>query len=246
MTGNRVPADVDAVAHLFVNSLADTCTVDGDDGHHLQRVRRLVPGERVTAADGTGAWRTYTIANVAPGSFMLEAVDVSQDQAPPAVAIALAVALTKGGIDDVAASVTELGVARITPVHAARTIVRWDADKTAQHLARLERVAREAAMQSRRTRIPVIEGVATVADIAASADLVVADRSGVRASALLPPEAGEWTVLVGPEGGFAPEEREMLSDRPRLALADTVLRAVTAPIAAVAVLEERIAQMRPT
>jgi 16S rRNA (uracil1498-N3)-methyltransferase len=53
-------------------------------------------------------------------------------------------------------------------------------------------------------------------------------------------------VLVGPEGGFAPEEREMLSDRPRLALADTVLRAVTAPIAAVAVLEERIAQMRPT
>jgi 16S rRNA (uracil1498-N3)-methyltransferase len=110
----------------------------------------------------------------------------------------------------------------------------------------LERVVREAAMQSRRTRIPVVEGVATVGAIAARADLVVADRSGARASELPSPAGREWTVLVGPEGGFAPEERALLAEHPHLALANTVLRAVTAPIAAVSVLSERIAQMRPT
>jgi 16S rRNA (uracil1498-N3)-methyltransferase len=246
VTEPRVPADVDAVAHLFADSLADTLTVDGDDGHHLQRVRRLVAGERVTAADGTGAWRTYSIANVAPGSVTLEAADAKEHTPAPAVGIELAVALTKGGIDDVAASVTELGVARITPVHAARTVVRWDAAKTAQHIARLERVVREAAMQSRRTRIPIVEAVTTVPGISARPNLVVADRSGVRASELQPPREGEWTVLVGPEGGFASQEHALLRAHPHLALANTVLRAVTAPIAAIAVLTERIAQMRPT
>jgi 16S rRNA (uracil1498-N3)-methyltransferase len=246
VTANRVPADVDAVAHLFVNALDDVVTVDGDDGHHLQRVRRLVPGERVTAADGTGAWRAYTVTNVARGSFSLEAAAGPQVATPPAVEIALAVALTKGGIDDVAASVTELGVARITPVHAARTVVRWDAAKTAQHIARLARVVREAAMQSRQARVPLVDDVATVADIATRPDLVVANRSGMRAFDLQPPERGEWTMLVGPEGGFSPEEQSLLLDHPHVALANTVLRAVTAPVAGVAVLAERIAQMRPT
>ncbi len=50
----RGPADVDAVAHVFVESLDDRCVVGGDDGHHLQRVRRLGAGEVVTAADGSG------------------------------------------------------------------------------------------------------------------------------------------------------------------------------------------------
>jgi 16S rRNA (uracil1498-N3)-methyltransferase len=246
VTRNRVPADVEAVAHVFVSTLDDRCQIDGDDGHHLQRVRRLAPGEHVTAADGTGAWRAYEVASVASGSFALHAIDAVRHASAPSVSVALAVALTKGGIDDVAAAVTELGAARITPVHSARTVVRWDAGKAAQHIARLERVVREAAMQSRQVRIPTIEGIATVAEVATRRDLVVADRAGARAAELEPPDRGEWTLLVGPEGGFAPEEHSLLAGHPHLALANGVLRAATAPIAGVAVLVERIAQMRPT
>ena len=48
----RDPADANAVAHVFVEALDDRCEMTGPDGHHLQRVRRLAPGEMVTAADG--------------------------------------------------------------------------------------------------------------------------------------------------------------------------------------------------
>ena len=65
----------------------------------------------------------------------------------------------------------------------------------------------------------------------------VADRDGTAAAALPRPEPGsEWTVLVGPEGGLAPEELATLADSARLSLGPHVLRAVTAPVAAVAVL----------
>ena len=242
----RGPADVDAVAHVFVGALDVRCDIDGDDGHHLQRVRRLVPGEQVTAADGTGAWRAYRISAVARGSFTLEATEEVRQSAAPVVDIALAVALTKGGVDDVVAAVTELGAARITLVHAARTVVRWDARKAAHNIARLERIAREAAMQSRQVRIPIVDGIETVAEVATRRDVVVGDRAGDRAFTLQPPERGEWTLLVGPEGGFTSEEDSLLADQPRLTLANTVLRAGTAPVAGVAVLAERIAQMRPT
>src|SRR5262249_12290093 len=77
------------------------------------------------------------------------------ESAPP-VRVALAVALTKGGIDDVVKAVTELGVARVTPVVAERSVVRWDADRARAAHARLGAIAREAAMQSRRATIPAV------------------------------------------------------------------------------------------
>ncbi len=57
--------------HTFVADLGDDVQVDGDDGHHLARVRRLESGEHVTAADGTGAWREYVVDDVGRGSVAL-------------------------------------------------------------------------------------------------------------------------------------------------------------------------------
>ena len=79
-------------------------------------------------------------------------------------------------------------------------------------------------------------------------DLVVAHREGVGASQLPPPkgrdERPNWTVLVGPEGGLSPAELDLLSAAPRLSIGPQVLRAVTAPVAAVAVLMEAAARLR--
>jgi 16S rRNA (uracil1498-N3)-methyltransferase len=239
----RTPADADAAAHVFVPALDDRVLIGGDDGHHLQRVRRLAPGERVTAADDTGAWRVYEITETNRGRLVLAARGDPRHVAAPAITVALAVALTKGGLDTVVTHVTELGVARVIPVETARAVVRWDADRSAKALARLRAAAREAAMQSRRVRRPVIEECATFASIADRPDLVLADRTGTPADALTPPATGEWTVLVGPEGGLAPSELERLAAVPRLALGEHVLRAATAPVAAVAILADRIAQI---
>jgi 16S rRNA (uracil1498-N3)-methyltransferase len=241
----RDPADANAVAHVFVDALDDGCEITGADGHHLQRVRRLTPGEIVTAADGSGAWRTYEVTDVATGRLALAARGDVERACEPRIGVSLAVALTKGGLDDVVASVTELGVERVTPVRTARAVVRWDDRRAQRAVARLRSVAREAAMQSRRARIPSVDEVADMEAVVQRSGLVVADRAGVSASELARPGEAGWTVLVGPEGGLAPDELSALAAAPRLRMGPHVLRAATAPVAAVAILSAEVVRMRP-
>ncbi len=236
----RGPADADAVAHVFVDALDDRCEITGADGHHLQRVRRLTLGEIVTAADGSGAWRTYEVAGLGPSRLALVARDAAEIVPEPEVGVCLAAALTKGGLDDVVAAVTELGVERVIPVRTERVVVRWDEDRARRAVTRLRSVAREAAMQSRRVRIPVVEDVISSENLRDRAGLVIADHGGLDVSELpRPPESDgrrTWTVLVGPEGGFGVNDRKTFDSVPILSLGTNVLRAATAPIAAVAIL----------
>jgi 16S rRNA (uracil1498-N3)-methyltransferase len=239
---------VHAVAHVFVATLDDRCAITGPDGHHLQRVRRLTPGEIVTAADGSGAWRTYEVAEIGDHELTLEATAAVEVEAAPEITVSVAVALTKGGLEDVVAGVTELGVVRVTPVRTDRVIVRWDESRARKAVARLRSVARESAMQSRRARIPVVDEVTQLAEVLDRPGLVVAALDGMEPSELSrvdePSTEAGWTVLVGPEGGLSPEELVALADRPRLRLGPNVLRAATAPIAAAAVLLAETARLR--
>ena len=236
----RFAAAEAAAAHVFVATLDASVTIDGSDGHHLQRVRRLRSGERVTAADGAGYWRRYVVAGVEPGRLLLEAeTDVAVDP-EPAPAVAVAVSLTKGAkLEVVVAQLTEVGVARIEPVRARRSVVRWDGTRALAATQRLTTVAREAAMQSRRARIPVVTPVADLADLAGRPGVVIAARDGLPVAAIPLPPDGTWTVVVGPEGGFDPGEVEALAPMASLALSRYVLRAQTAPVAAAALLVSR-------
>jgi 16S rRNA (uracil1498-N3)-methyltransferase len=237
--------DSGAAALVYVDTLGDRCEIDGDDGHHLERVRRLRVGEQVDAADGAGAWRRYEIIETRRGSVVLEARGILEHEPAPTPPIALAVALQKGGLDSVVSSVTELGVARIVPVRTARSVVRWDESRGAVAVRRLRSVAREAGMQSRRARLPVVDDVIDLDALVGTPGLVVADRDGNPAAALGAPGPDGWTVLVGPEGGFAPAERAALAGAPTLGLGPHVLRAATAPVAAAAILLEHARRERP-
>ncbi len=237
------PADVDAVADVFVDTLDARVTVASADGHHLQRVRRLAAGERITAADGSGAWREYEIASVTSGRLELEACADIERVAPPAVRVELAIALTKAGLDAVVPALTELGVARITPVRTERAGRALGFREKCARCGPLARAVCEAAMQSRRADIPAIDPIADLASLLHADGLVVADHDGESAWDLAVPPSGAWTVLVGPEGGLSPRERADLAVHSRLRLAPNVLRATTAPVAAAAVLAERIAQI---
>jgi 16S rRNA (uracil1498-N3)-methyltransferase len=241
----RGPADVEAVAHLFVDALDDRCEITGADGHHLQRVRRLTRGEYVTAADGSGAWRRYEIVDASTGFLVLEGRTEAYIEPNPLIGVSLAVALTKSGLEDVVAATTELGVARILPVRTARTVVRWDESRAARAVGRFRTVARESAMQSRRATVPVVDDVVELKALVGRPGLVVADPSGVAPSVLEADAATGWTVLVGPEGGLSPDELSWLRASPRVSLGRHVLRATTAPIAAVAVLLAEAARLGP-
>jgi 16S rRNA (uracil1498-N3)-methyltransferase len=229
-----------AAAHCFVDRLDSSVTVDGPDGHHLQRVRRLRTGEFLTAADGAGRWRRYVIVGAEPGRLLLRAESdvVVEPELRPAVAVA--VALTKGAkLETVVAQLSELGVVRIEPVRARRSVVRWSDDRAEAAVARLVAVAREAAMQCRRARIPDIAPIADLASLAGRSGLVVASRDGGPADRVPLPPDGTWTVVVGPEGGFEPGEVESLAPMGLLALSPFVLRAQTAPVIAAGILVAR-------
>jgi 16S rRNA (uracil1498-N3)-methyltransferase len=238
-----------AAAHVIVDHLDDPLIIDGAAGHHLVRVRRLRTGETVTAADGAGAWRAFTVTAVGAGTLTLSAAAPQQSEPVVEPRLAVAFCLTKGHKPDtVIEKITELGVDRIVPVTSERSIVRWDAGRAAAAHERWMTIACAASEQSRRARLPRIELLAPVAALADHAAVVVADPAapdGLEASVLDPP-GGEVLLLVGPEGGLAPADLAGLRPWRRLALGPTVLRAETAAIAAAsAVAAARWARFQP-
>ncbi len=207
--------------HVIVADVGAPDLADGDR-HHLERVRRLRSGDLVSVTDGSGRWRWCRF-----GAELVAETEVVVDAAPtPPIGVAFA--LVKGSRPDlVVQKLTELGVDRIVPFVAERSVVRWDDAKSAKQSERLDRIAREAAMQSRRTWLPVVGAVTTFDEVVGMDDVVAAD---IGAPA---PAPGAALVMVGPEGGWSDAERVRL---PALVgLGPTVLRAETAAIAAGAV-----------
>lgn len=240
MTQRAFAAGANAGAHTFVTALDDHVEIGGDDAHHLVRVRRLRPGEKVTAADGGGAWRPYVVAHTGRRELRLDAcgpIAVEPELVPRLV---VAFALTKGDKPEVVVQkVTELGADEIFPVHARRSIARWDRSRGDVATERLRRVAREAAVQCRRARLPVVGVPVELDSLARRPGLVVAERDGSPVADLADPPSGEWLLVVGPEGGFDPGERAALGAVSGLSLGPHVLRAETAAVVGAAALASR-------
>ena len=212
----------EAAAHVFVADLAAPALAP-DDRHHLERVLRLRAGEDVTVSDGAGRWRRCRFGDA------LEPVGDIHDDERPMPAVTIAVALAKGERFDWAVQkLTELGVDRIVPMDAARAVVRWDADRAAHHTERLRRIARQAAMQSRRTWIPAVEDLRSFAEVATTPGAALAEPGGPG------PSLDHPVVLVGPEGGWSDEEAA--TELSRVGLGPAVLRTETAAVAAGALL----------
>lgn len=203
--------------HVFVTDL-ESATLTDDDHHHLQRSLRLRDGDLLTASDGRGRWRSFRFG------VPLEIAGPVVEAAPASWPIELALALTKGAKPELAVQkATELGIDRIVVFAADHSVVRWDGDKIVRSLDRLRRVAREAAMQSRRVRVPTLDFVADTAALS-SQGFARADFGGPVI------DSSVRTLAIGPEGGWSERERELLLTA--VDLGGTVLRAETAAIAA--------------
>ena len=203
----------------FVADLARPALA-ADDHHHLERVVRLRVGDPLTVADGAGAWRTARFAPDVPGALTDLGPEMRLPEATPALAVGFA--LVKGDKPElIVQKLTELGIDRIVPFRAERSVVRWDDAKAAKAVTRLRSVARAAAMQCRRPRLPVIDDVADLPTLVAGG-AAMADRGGA------PPSLATPFVLVGPEGGWSPGEAALHA--PRVALGPHILRAETAAL----------------
>lgn len=195
-----------------------------DDHHHLARVRRVRNGDAVILGDGQGSWRTARMHDEEP-----EPDGPVQYCPHPSPTVGVAFALVKGSKPELAVQkLTELGVDWICPFEAARSVVRWDEGKAELAQARLNKVAREAAMQSRQPWLPMVEPVVPFAAVAGIEGACLAERGGEA------PSLDDPVILVGPEGGW--ERHELEVDLPRVSLSTGVLRAETAAIVAGALL----------
>jgi 16S rRNA (uracil1498-N3)-methyltransferase len=230
ITGEVVLPDGRGGPHAFVADLS-SLVIDDDDHRHLARVLRLRDGQPMTLGDGVGRWCPVVFRSEGNPEQSGEVIVVPK----PEPSLAVGFSLIKGDRPElVIQKLTELGVDRILPLMAERSVVHWNDAKAVHQVERFRRVARSAAMQSRRVWLPVVDELAPVARIAGDEslgdELAVAEPGG----ALL--DSSVRLVLVGPEGGWTTEE---LADRRTIGLGPTVLRSETAAIVAGTLLTAR-------
>jgi 16S rRNA (uracil1498-N3)-methyltransferase len=214
--------------------------------HYLAEVLRLGPGAPVEVFDGSGGrW-----AGRLEEGLDTVALGPREEAAAAAVEIALLFALSKGEkVDLVVQKATELGAARIVPFAAERSVVRLEAEKGEARSRRWRRIAEEAARQCGRADVPQVD--APLALEAALAALPPGTRAYVFTPGGTPlpyAEGGGAAALaavVGPEGGLTERELEACrrAGATTASLGPRVLRAETAAIVAVALLQARFGDL---
>ena len=215
----------------------------GDEARHLSQVLRAKPGDEITVFDGEGSRAMARVMQVSRDQVSLELRDASKPDAP-LPEITLAQAIPKGKtMDLIVQKAVELGVARIQPLVTRHTIVHPGEGKS----SKWRRVALEACKQCGQDRLPLIEdplpfdrwlamdsvvnGLPVIASLAPGALPI---REQLRSH----PGTTAATLLVGPEGDFAPEETRaaLAAGFLPVSLGSIVLRVETATLFCLAAL----------
>ena len=217
--------------------------------HHAVRVRRLAEGDPVLLFDGAGA--------EVPAMLVRDGDDWAAELTEPprpgrtGADLTLCYGLPRGEkLDAVVRQATELGVGRVVLLATERSVVRLSPERARKRLDRLARVAADAARQCGRADVPDLGGPLTV-EVAATQHAEPSDQpAGSRW--VLHPEGGSpltelvaeapLTLCVGPEGGFSPDELDVLeaSGFLRVTLGGPVLRTETAATVACALALHRL------
>lgn len=239
------------VATLFyVDALPDTgalAVVGGDEGFHAATVRRIRPGEQLVLGDGAGGLARCVVEHAGRDGLRARVLG-RWSVAPGRPPVTVVQALPKSERSELAIEMaTEAGADAFVAWQAARCVASWDGARVDKGLRRWRAVARSAARQSRRAHIPPVDGVLSTAALTQWIGDVVA--TGGMALALHESAAGQLTnlglaqaksvmLVVGPEGGIAPDELATMTAAGAMAvrLSPTVLRTSTAAAVALGAL----------
>jgi len=216
-------------------------TFSAPDAAHMKRSLRLHPGSRIVAVDKCGAEYEVELKTLTAREARATVVKQLSEPSPVRTDLWLIQALPKGRhkADLIVRQTTEIGIDHIRFVRTERSETRLHEDRVPYRVERWNRVAREAASQSRRLRVPSV-GVHSSLDAAidelpeACGGLVAWEDEPTAGLAecvrQLGPEPAAVAIFVGPEGGFSPAECEFLESRRArpFRLGSTVLRTETA------------------
>ncbi len=236
-----------------------TVTLGSEEAQHMRGVLRLKPNDEVFVFDGQGNEYRCRIESLRRDGATLSIIEsVEPSSAESMLDLTLALALLKGEkFDLVVQKATELGVARVVPVMTKLSDIRLrDEHDAEKRTARWRRIALEAAKQSGRARLPLIDDptsfdslLETVQPDANHLCLMFAERGGQKFYETLEPSAASpqsIIALVGSEGGWTDEEIQAALNRrwQIITLGGRILRAETAAITITALLQHLFGDLR--
>jgi 16S rRNA (uracil1498-N3)-methyltransferase len=211
----------------------------GYHAQHLSRVLRARVGQMFDIATGATV-RQGVVVTVSNSRVEFELGEECANEAPPVITLALAI-FKFDRMEWAIEKATELGVARIIPVIAQRTEAHLAA-AAPKRVARWQRIAKQASEQSRRARPPEIDPPVKLKELVefpAPGRLILSElENNVMLKDALNAPAEPLILAIGPEGGWTAAEIELfrVAGWTSASLGQTILRAETAAIAAVAVI----------
>ena len=220
-----------------------------EQSHYLANVMRLRAGDELLAFNGRdGEWR-MRLVDVGKRAARLEAIRWERPQiAPPDLDLVVAV-VKRARLETIVEKAAELGARRVAPVTTSRT------NAGHANIPRLTAIAIEAAEQTGRLDVPEILPETRLTDLLAAwpagRRLMFCDEAGdalPALEALAQSEPGPWAILIGPEGGFSPEERAAVRAVPGavpVTLGPRILRADSAAIAALTLWQATLGDWSP-
>jgi 16S rRNA (uracil1498-N3)-methyltransferase len=226
------------------------CEIWGDDAHHITRVLRLRPGDEIECIDTEGLLHKVEITETGDPVRGLVRETESAHYEPP-LSITLFQGLAKGDkMDWVVQKAVELGAAEVVPFSSRFTVVKLADKQRETRRQRWERIAVEAAKQCGRTRLPQVspvlgwqELVSEVKRRIGEGELVLLAYEGEEKRTLsrITAEPSAVSIVIGPEGGFAPDEAELLAEAgvEPISLGPRILRTETAGVVALSLIGYR-------
>lgn len=210
--------------------------IGGEDGRHIAKSLRMRPGEELTLCDGQGRDYPGVVLSCTGEGALVQVGEAVPTSSEPAAKVTVCQCLAKGDkLETVTQKAVELGAAEVWPVESARCVVRLDEKSAGKKTARLQKIAREAAMQSGRGIIPrVLEPASLKKALETAARegeiLFFYERGEESLKAALKTAGQRLFVFVGPEEAALARSLggKVLTLGPR------ILRTETAPLAALA------------
>ncbi|MBM4138708.1 MAG: 16S rRNA (uracil(1498)-N(3))-methyltransferase [Nitrospira sp.] len=221
---------------------------------HLRDSLRVVAGETLWFGDGRGTRYRGEVTDTSKRAVTGRILEAIQEPARHSPRLILGQSLIKGEkMDWVIQKATELGISEIMPIDSQHSVVQIKPDRVDHQVTRWQRIALEAAQQSEQWRVPAITTPQSLSAFLKNRPggivtlMLIERRDGMSLQTVALPQepTGCVLILIGPEGGWSKEEMALAKqeDIQPINLGTSILRAETAAIATISILQSRLGKL---
>jgi 16S rRNA (uracil1498-N3)-methyltransferase len=227
--------------------IGEVLRIEGDSFHHITNVLRHKVGDEIEVCDGKGLCFCIVINKIHKDFLEAHVKDGYPSKSEPQLQVTLFQAVPKGDkFEWIIQKAVELGIYKIVPILTQRCVVKLKDEFFAKKLTRWQKIAFEAAQQSKRGVIPQIEppiSLESSIDCSRNLDLRIIPYEEEKINSIRKIKKEQWGikscgVWIGPEGGFEPEEIRLAKEQSLLpiTLGPRILRTETAGMIAISLL----------